>query len=145
MTRDALQGSSPSGRLAANLDDLLQIGNVYVPALATTYATLNQMAANLSDQAQPLFAWTPGGGGDSSGVAAQWTTICVAMQNAFADTATDLQDTAKVILEIEHDYESTDHDLAQEIKSVGAGDEQQNKAKGYQDSYPPVTVTKAGS
>ena len=66
MSRVPEHGSSRHN-LAVELDDLVSIGQVLLPALANDYATLNHMAADTGQQASPLFSWQPGGGGGTLG------------------------------------------------------------------------------
>lgn len=143
------EDGSSSGRnpqqVAAYIDHLRQIGQVYLPALATDYGHLNGMVASSADDASALFIWWPGGSNATGDLFTAWQWISDALQNALGNSATNLDAVAGTILHIKNAYVGTDATSADQIDAVRADDEKSDTSKGYKDSYQPVHVTIARS
>lgn len=126
MSRYADGGSGPSPHeLKVDLDYLISVGQVLLPALADDYGTLHDMAADADQQGAPLFAWSPGASNAPAGfqsgseqTGAQWSALCQMLQRAFGHSTTNLRDAASAVLAIESRYRETDHVSAAGLKKV---------------------------
>ena len=130
-------------QFAAELSHLRVVGRVDLPALSSTYASMNQ-AVNSTAVGEAAAFQAPGGGTASS--QAVWSALRDDLQNVFGNTATSLLDAGVVIEHIVDAYIATDEAARTSLESAWASGQTpdlQTVEEQFSQSTPPPVVIKA--
>jgi hypothetical protein len=103
-------------QFAAELSELRIIGKVDLPAMAYTFAALNNSINATAANDNAAFALEGRGGYDQ--VCRDWSALRDSLQNLFGGTSTNVQTAADVMLQIVDAYASTDEAAKQSLESA---------------------------
>jgi hypothetical protein len=129
-------------QFAAELSHLRVVGRVDLPALSSTYASMNQ-AVNGTAGAEAAAFQAPGGATASS--QAGWSALRDDLQNVFGSTANSLLDAGVVIEHIVDAYIATDEAARTSLESAwanGKTPDLQAVEEQFSRSAPPPVVIK---
>ena len=102
-------------QFAADLSELRTVGAVDLPAMAYTFAALNN-AINATAAHDIAGFSTEGGGFDQ--VYPAWSQLRDDLQNIFGKTSTNIQTAGDVVVGIVETYAATDEEAARSLQSV---------------------------
>lgn len=134
---------APSGwQFAAELSELRIIGRVDLPAMAYTFAALNNSINGTAANDNAAFALEGRGGFDQ--VYRDWAHLRDSLQNLFGATSTNVQAAADVVLQIVDAYASTDQAAKQSLESAWANGQTPGLQAGEHlpPGPPPAIMTK---
>lgn len=100
---------------AADLSDLKTVGVVDLPAMAYTFAALNNVVDRTIGNDSNGFAWESGG---MSQVYAPWSQLRDDLQNLLGQTSQNIQAAAAAIVQIVDAYASTDAAAADSLNAA---------------------------
>jgi hypothetical protein len=102
-----------AGQFTADINDLLIIGRMDLPLLATTYAEVNNAVASTAGSQTAAFQVSVGG--PASLIAALWQDLRDDLQNILGHSAENLFSAAQTVVHIAETYEQTDTDAGRAI------------------------------
>jgi hypothetical protein len=108
---------APTGwQFAAELSELRIIGKVDLPAMAYTFAALNNRVDGTAVHDHNAFAWEGRGGFDQ--VYIPWSTLRNSLQNLLGGTSTNIQTAADVVLHVVNAYADSDTDARHSLDAA---------------------------
>jgi hypothetical protein len=108
---------APHGwQLAVDLSELKVVGSVDLPAMAFTFAALNNLLDGTAAHDKAGFDSVSSGGFDQ--VYPQWSQLRNSLQNILGKTATNIEAAGTVVLHIVEAYRVSDGEARQSLDSV---------------------------
>jgi hypothetical protein len=105
-------------KFAADLSDLRMVGAVDLPAMAFTFAALNNVVDKTEAADDAGFAWQSGG---MSQAFSPWAQLRDSLQNLLGQTSQNLETTAQAVLQIVETYAATDAEAAASLNAAWNG------------------------
>jgi len=103
-------------RFAADLSELQTVGAIDLPAMAYTFATLNNAIDRTATYDVAAFTLEGAGGFDQ--VYPAWSQLRDSLQNIFGRTSANIQTAAEVVTGIVQAYAETDTEAARALQSA---------------------------
>jgi hypothetical protein len=105
-------------KFAADLSDLRMVGAVDLPAMAFTFAALNNAVDKTEAGDSDGFAWQSGGMSQAFG---PWAELRDSLQNLLGQTSQNLEVAAQAVLQIVETYAATDAEAAASLNAAWNG------------------------